>query len=70
MACRAVLEQVRSGQKALLGVMLESNLEPGRQDWSPGCTLRRGVSITDACIGWEATETLLNELAEAARRTA
>ncbi len=69
-ACRAVLEQVRSGQKALLGVMLESNLEPGRQDWSPGCTLRRGVSITDACIGWEATETLLNELAEAARRTA
>ncbi len=66
-ACRAVLEQFRSGQNGLLGVMLESNLEEGRQDWSPDTRLRRGVSITDACIGWEATEELLNELAEAVR---
>ncbi len=65
--CRAVLEQVRSGQKALMGVMLESNLEPGRQDWQPGAHLRHGVSITDACIGWANTEELLNEIAEAVK---
>jgi len=65
--CRAVLEQVRSGQKALLGLMLESNLEAGRQDWSPGRKLERGVSITDACIGWKETAQLLGELAEGLR---
>jgi 3-deoxy-7-phosphoheptulonate synthase len=66
-ACRAVLEQVRSGRKQVLGVMLESHLLEGRQDWSPGKELQRGVSVTDACIGWEETERLLGELAEAAR---
>ena len=65
--CRAVLEQLHSGRNQLLGVMLESNLEAGRQDWSPGKELARGVSVTDACIGWEDTELLLGELAEAAR---
>ena len=65
--CRAVLEQLQSGQNQLLGVMLESNLEAGRQDWSPGRELVRGVSVTDACIGWGETELLLGELAEAAR---
>jgi 3-deoxy-7-phosphoheptulonate synthase len=63
--CRAVLDQVRSGQKAVLGVMLESNLEAGSQAWSPGRRLVRGLSITDACIGWGETEDLLNEIAEA-----
>jgi 3-deoxy-7-phosphoheptulonate synthase len=65
--CRAVLDQVRSGQKALLGLMLESHLEAGRQDWTPGDRLERGVSITDACIGWKETEQLLGELAEGLR---
>jgi 3-deoxy-7-phosphoheptulonate synthase len=65
--CREVLQQVRCGQKAILGLMLESNLEPGRQAWSPGRPLRRGVSITDACIGWYETEDLLNEIAEAVK---
>ncbi len=64
--CREVLAQVRAGQEAVVGVMLESNLEAGRQDWSPGATLRRGVSITDACIGWDETESLLDEIAAAA----
>ena len=47
--------------------MIESNLNPGRQDWDAGTALRYGVSITDACIGWEDTETLLGEIAAAAR---
>jgi 3-deoxy-7-phosphoheptulonate synthase len=65
--CRAVLEQVRSGQRALLGLMLESHLEAGSQRWSPGAALRHGVSITDACIGWNETEDLLHEIAEAVK---
>lgn len=67
--CRAVLEQVRAGSEGILGVMLESHLEPGRQDWSPGVPLRFGVSLTDACIGFEETEALLREIAASVRQT-
>jgi 3-deoxy-7-phosphoheptulonate synthase len=67
-ACRAVLDQVRSGERRLMGVMLESNLHPGRQDWIPDAPLRYGVSITDACIGWGETEALLYEMATAVDR--
>ncbi len=41
--------------QALCGAMLESNLVAGSQKLVPGCVLARGVSITDACIGWEET---------------
>jgi 3-deoxy-7-phosphoheptulonate synthase len=61
--CRDVLDLVRQGAAGILGVMLESNLEPGNQGWSPGQKLERGVSITDACIGWSETAALLNEMA-------
>jgi 3-deoxy-7-phosphoheptulonate synthase len=54
--------------QGLLGVMLESNLAPGRQDWAPDRPLTPGVSITDACIGWEETVDLLGRCAEAVRR--
>ncbi|MEN8184417.1 MAG: 3-deoxy-7-phosphoheptulonate synthase [Myxococcota bacterium] len=63
--CRALLEQV--GDPALMGVLLESHLRPGRQDFAPGAPLEHGVSITDGCIGFEETATLLYELAEAVR---
>jgi 3-deoxy-7-phosphoheptulonate synthase len=66
--CRAVLEQARGGEHRILGVMLESNLRPGRQNWMPDAPLQYGVSITDACIGWEDTEALLFELAEGGAR--
>jgi 3-deoxy-7-phosphoheptulonate synthase len=65
--CREVLAQVRAGQAGILGVLLESHLEPGRQGWSPGARLRRGISITDACIGWDETAGLLREAAAALR---
>ena len=65
--CREVLAQVRDGQAGILGLLLESNLEPGRQSWRPGAKLRRGVSITDACIGWDETAELLREAAGAVR---
>jgi 3-deoxy-7-phosphoheptulonate synthase len=58
-----VLRTFKAGQKAILGVMLESNLAPDKQTWMQGAPLKYGVSITDACIGWEETERLLLEAA-------
>ncbi len=63
--CREVLTQVRQGNRAIMGLLLESNLNPGRQTWSRGAPLRPGVSITDACMGWDETRALLHEIAEA-----
>jgi 3-deoxy-7-phosphoheptulonate synthase len=52
----------------VVGAMLESNLVTGRQDLIPGQPLRPGLSITDACLGWDETEKLLLESAERLRR--
>ncbi|KAF8330806.1 3-deoxy-7-phosphoheptulonate synthase [Cantharellus anzutake] len=64
----AVAEQVRDGNVNITGIMIESNIHPGRQDVPPeGLSgLRYGVSITDACIGWDDTVTTLRELNDAA----
>lgn len=58
-----VLAQRKRGDNTLIGVMLESHLHEGKQPLVPG-KLRYGVSITDACIGWETTEQLLKLAAE------
>jgi 3-deoxy-7-phosphoheptulonate synthase len=47
--------------------MIESHLKEGRQDLTPGKELSYGQSITDACIGWEDTVAVLDELAQAVR---
>ena len=60
--------QIEGGEKRVLGVMIESHLNPGRQDLVPGKPLAHGVSITDACIGWDATQTVLRRLAAAVRQ--
>jgi 3-deoxy-7-phosphoheptulonate synthase len=57
--------QVESGNRGLIGVMIESFLEPGRQDASPGKPLTFGQSITDACLGFDQTIPVLERLAEA-----
>jgi 3-deoxy-7-phosphoheptulonate synthase len=64
---RDAAARVARGERRILGLMLESHLEPGRQELHPGIPLKRGVSITDACIGWAQTEGLLHELADAVR---
>jgi 3-deoxy-7-phosphoheptulonate synthase len=64
---RDAAARVARGERRILGLMLESHLEPGRQELHPGIPLKRGVSITDACIGWTQTEGLLHELADAVR---
>ncbi|MCM2253278.1 MAG: 3-deoxy-7-phosphoheptulonate synthase, partial [Ramlibacter sp.] len=60
--------QIAGGEQRVLGLMVESHLKPGRQELRPGVPLEPGVSITDGCIGWEQTEELLRDLAEAAAR--
>ena len=60
-----VAARIARGERRVLGLMLESHLEAGRQELQPGIPLKRGVSITDACIGWAQTEDVLGELAGA-----
>jgi len=62
-----VAKQVSGGDSRIIGVMLESHLNEGRQDHSPGCTLNYGQSITDACLGWEDSVAVLETLAAAAK---
>lgn len=65
---RDVAHQIRSGNQNIMGVMVESHLVEGRQDLKDGKELTYGQSVTDACIGWEATEELLEVLADAVRK--
>jgi 3-deoxy-7-phosphoheptulonate synthase len=62
-----VAGQIASGDKRVMGVMIESNLVAGAQPIVPGKPLVYGQSITDACIDWNETHGLLKELAEAVR---
>jgi 3-deoxy-7-phosphoheptulonate synthase len=56
----SVLEQRVGGTKSLIGLMVESHLSEGNQPIPKNISeLRYGVSITDSCIGWEATERML-----------
>jgi 3-deoxy-7-phosphoheptulonate synthase len=63
-----IAQQLADGERRIIGVMVESHLEAGRQDLKPGVPLRYGVSITDACLSWAQTEPVLEVLAEAVRR--
>ena len=63
-----VATQIGDGEERIFGVMVESHLKAGRQDLVPGKELIYGMSITDACIGWEESRMLLDRLAEAVRR--
>jgi 3-deoxy-7-phosphoheptulonate synthase len=65
---RDVAGQIARGDRRINGVMIESFLQAGRQDWRADEELVYGQSITDACICWEDTEPLLRELAEAVRQ--
>ncbi len=63
-----VAAQVAEGDERVFGVMVESHLKAGRQDLMPGKELVYGLSITDACIGWEDSRGLLDTLADAVRK--
>ena len=58
---KSILEQRAAGRRDIVGAMLESHLEHGSQplEGDPA-KLRYGVSITDACLGWDATAELFH----------
>lgn len=64
---RELARQVANGSDAVFGLMIESHLVGGRQEIGPRDRLIHGQSITDACLGWEDTVPLLEELAAAVR---
>jgi 3-deoxy-7-phosphoheptulonate synthase len=66
---RDLAGQIRSGEPAIRGVMLESNLRAGRQnlDQQHPDALEYGTSVTDACVDLDTTAAMLDELAAAAR---
>lgn len=66
--CEDIAHQLKTGQKSIFGVMIESHLVEGRQDIQPGKELNYGQSITDACINWEDSEKLLHTLADAVKQ--
>jgi 3-deoxy-7-phosphoheptulonate synthase len=61
---RDIAEQLAAGDDRIFGVMVESHLQPGRQDLVPGKELVYGMSITDACLGWDDSSELLQILAD------
>jgi 3-deoxy-7-phosphoheptulonate synthase len=63
--CHDVSGQIAAGNPNIVGVMIESNLVAGAQKMVAGKPLVYGQSITDGCIDWAATRTLLSELAAA-----
>ena len=55
-----VISQRAAGDKSIVGVMLESNINPGSQKLgNDSSTLEYGISITDACVGWDKTEEII-----------
>src|SRR6516165_3151586 len=64
---RVIGEQIASGERGIVGAMLESFLVEGRQDLTDPSTLTYGQSVTDACINWATTESTLEGLAGAVR---
>ena len=65
--CHDVARQIADGDPHIIGVMMESNLVAGTQKLVPGAPLVYGQSITDGCIDWAETHSLLTELAAAVR---
>ncbi len=65
---RDIGAQIAGGERRIVGVMVESHLVEGRQDLEPGKPLRFGQSITDPCLGWDASIKLLDGLAESVRK--
>lgn len=62
-----ICEQLAAGSRAIMGVMIESHLKAGKQNHHDETPLVYGQSITDACLDWETTEPVLDQLAEAVR---
>jgi 3-deoxy-7-phosphoheptulonate synthase len=62
-----VASQVAGGDSRIIGLMIESHINEGNQEHTPGCELTYGKSITDACLGWDDTVTILDILAQSVK---
>jgi 3-deoxy-7-phosphoheptulonate synthase len=63
------VHQIVEGNRSIIGLMLESNLNAGNQTIPKDLSkLQYGVSVTDGCIDWPTTEALLRELADTLRK--
>lgn len=60
---QAIVDQIAAGNGAIAGVMIESHLTAGKQQYQPGKALTYGQSITDACIDWNSTTDILQRFA-------
>ncbi len=67
-AAKAIAEQLASGSDSIFGVMIESHLVEGNQKANDLNNLTYGQSITDACVGWDDTISMLEELAAAVQK--
>ena len=66
LVARDCVDQIVNGNQSIIGLMLESNLHAGNQKITEDRSLMQyGVSVTDACIDWEETQVLLQQLADA-----
>jgi len=66
--CANIAGQIASGDRRIVGVMIESNLVAGRQDLVPGKELVYGQSVTDGCVNWEDSVKALEVLAAAVKQ--
>jgi 3-deoxy-7-phosphoheptulonate synthase len=65
-----VLHQIREGNQSIVGLMIESNLEAGNQPIPADLSqLRYGCSVTDACVGWETTASMIRDAAAVLRES-
>jgi 3-deoxy-7-phosphoheptulonate synthase len=64
---QAIGEQIAAGERGIIGVMVESFIEDGRQEMVEGGELVYGQSVTDPCMGWEMTLPVMHDLAAAVR---
>lgn len=55
----SLTQQILEGNRSIMGVMMESNLEAGNQAYTPESPLKYGVSITDKCLDWKNTERII-----------
>ncbi|KAF2115836.1 phospho-2-dehydro-3-deoxyheptonate aldolase-like protein [Lophiotrema nucula] len=69
LVAKDIADQLREGETGIVAVMIESNINEGNQKVPPEgpSGLKKGVSITDACIDWDSTVTVLEDLAAAVR---
>ena len=66
---QTIADQISTGETGIVGVMIESNINEGNQKVPAEgpSALKKGVSITDACINWESTVDVLEKLAGSVR---